>query len=258
MDGQWITYQRLDGANYHIYKIDASGGSEILLTSGNTDHEYPQWSPDGQWLVYQRLDGADYQIYKVDSGGSAEIALTSGGGDHEYPQWSPNGLEIVYQRYVSNRYQVFKVQSNGGTETQLTSDNYNHEYPQWSPDGSEIVYQKNDGSNYQIYKIANTGISEIDPMSGRGCAFTVTPTICTEKSFTIEFALPSDAFIELVVYDASGRVVGELGRFFMPAGNHRISFGKTDRIWRDMWSGCYFIKLRTGTFSETRKIIILR
>ena len=70
---------------------------------------------------------------------------------------------------------------------------------------------------------------------------------------TISFSLPSKSFVSLKVFDALGREVATLANEELPAGNH-------SRQWNggNMSSGIYFYRLQSGSFIETKKLILLK
>lgn len=150
------------------FDLDIKDDEEIMLTSDNYDHEYPQWSPDGKWVVYVKFTEGECQINKIPSGGGAEIVVASATAPYyslSYPQWSPDGNWIVYvKRDTTYHEQIYKVSSSGGEEIALTSIWEKHWTPQWSPDGNWIVYFRND-TIYphweQIYKVSSSGGPEI-------------------------------------------------------------------------------------------------
>jgi len=70
---------------------------------------------------------------------------------------------------------------------------------------------------------------------------------------TISFSLSSRSFILLKVFDLIGREVATIVSEELSAGNH-------SRQWNaaDLPSGIYFYRLQAGTFTETRKLVLLR
>ncbi|NNE09597.1 MAG: choice-of-anchor B family protein [Gemmatimonadetes bacterium] len=75
---------------------------------------------------------------------------------------------------------------------------------------------------------------------------------------SIRFTLPSAALVELDVYDTAGRLVKRLDRDAREAGNHTVAWdGRNDRG-DGVASGVYFYTLRTDSFSETRKMLLVR
>ena len=69
----------------------------------------------------------------------------------------------------------------------------------------------------------------------------------------ISFALPKSGMTTLKVYDLLGRHVTTLVNRVMPAGNHTASYDASR-----LASGIYFYRLESGSFSSTRKMILLK
>jgi Secretion system C-terminal sorting domain len=72
-------------------------------------------------------------------------------------------------------------------------------------------------------------------------------------STKISFNIAQSGFVSLKVYDALGREVATLVNEVTPAGNHIINFNASD-----LASGIYFYRLKTGNFTESRKMILLK
>jgi photosystem II stability/assembly factor-like uncharacterized protein len=70
---------------------------------------------------------------------------------------------------------------------------------------------------------------------------------------TIAFTLPSKSFVTLKVYDLLGREVSTLV-------DEELSAGKYLRQWNasNFSSGVYFYQLQTGSFTETKKLFLLK
>jgi hypothetical protein len=72
-------------------------------------------------------------------------------------------------------------------------------------------------------------------------------------STKIRFVIPKSSFVSLKVYNVLGKQVATLAREEKPAGNYEVEFSGTD-----LPSGVYFYKLQTGSFIQTKKMILLR
>lgn len=72
-------------------------------------------------------------------------------------------------------------------------------------------------------------------------------------STTFSFSLPSKSPVSLKVFDALGREVSVVLSEELPAGNY-------SRQWNaaDLPSGMYFYRLQAGTFTETKKLLLLK
>ncbi|MCE1187869.1 MAG: T9SS type A sorting domain-containing protein [Ignavibacteria bacterium] len=70
---------------------------------------------------------------------------------------------------------------------------------------------------------------------------------------TIRYQLPERAFVTLAVYDITGRKIAELIRGEQGAGRHEVNWNASS-----MASGVYLYRLEAGTFSQTKKLILLK
>jgi hypothetical protein len=72
-------------------------------------------------------------------------------------------------------------------------------------------------------------------------------------STMISFSIPSKGFVSLKVFDLLGREVVIIISEEMSAGNHTQQWNA-----KDLSSGVYFYRLQAGSFSETKKLVLLR
>ena len=69
----------------------------------------------------------------------------------------------------------------------------------------------------------------------------------------INFTLQENNFVTLKVYDVSGRLIQELVNDFRTAGNYSVNFNATG-----IPSGIYFYKLESGSFTDVKKMILVK
>lgn len=70
---------------------------------------------------------------------------------------------------------------------------------------------------------------------------------------TIRFALPEKAAVALKVFDLLGRQVTTLVDEEMPAGVHKVIFDASA-----LPTGVYFYRIRAGSFTEIKKLTLLK
>ncbi len=70
---------------------------------------------------------------------------------------------------------------------------------------------------------------------------------------TISFSLPSKSFVTLKVFDLIGREVATLVNEKEPAGSYQVHWNAAN-----MPSGVYFYRLQAGSFTQTKKFILLK
>jgi hypothetical protein len=77
-------------------------------------------------------------------------------------------------------------------------------------------------------------------------------------STRIGFNIERASEIELVVLDASGRIVAPLCQGRFSAGRHEVFWNATDRNGRAVTSGVYLIRIKTPDHFEMKKMLLLR
>ena len=70
---------------------------------------------------------------------------------------------------------------------------------------------------------------------------------------TISFDLAADTHVELAVYNVLGERVKTLYSQQLPAGSYQVEMNA-----RDLAAGIYFCRLQAGSYTETRKMVLLR
>jgi hypothetical protein len=73
-------------------------------------------------------------------------------------------------------------------------------------------------------------------------------------STVISYQLPAYSHVVLKVYDVLGKEIATLVNNFQQAGNYKVSFNHT----RQLSSGIYFYSLHAGSYSETKKLMLLK
>lgn len=69
----------------------------------------------------------------------------------------------------------------------------------------------------------------------------------------ISFDIPKTAFVELIVYDASGREIKKLVNQNLSAGSYKADWNASFNS-----SGVYFYKLSAGEYTETKKMVLAK
>jgi hypothetical protein len=69
----------------------------------------------------------------------------------------------------------------------------------------------------------------------------------------IEFNIPDDGFVTLKVYDAAGKEVSVLVNENKVKGSHKVSFNASG-----LSSGIYFYKLEASTYSQVKKMTLIK
>ena len=70
---------------------------------------------------------------------------------------------------------------------------------------------------------------------------------------TIEYQLPQEDHVKIVIYNLKGQVVRELVNQIKPTGIHTVRFDATT-----LASGVYFYRIKTTSFIKTKKLVVLK
>lgn len=75
---------------------------------------------------------------------------------------------------------------------------------------------------------------------------------------TISFSLPQASFVSLKIYNVNGSVLKTLTNAYQTAGVHKVKWDGTTENGQKLSSGIYFYKLKAGSFSQIKKLILVR
>ena len=69
----------------------------------------------------------------------------------------------------------------------------------------------------------------------------------------LNFSVPNEMDVNVIVYDMTGRVVSELVNGLYEQGNHEVHWDASQQS-----SGIYFVKLQAGSHIETQKLVLIK
>ncbi len=133
-----------------IYKIPATGGTAVRLTTQPSHESLPMWSPDGKKIAFtsDRNGGQDIYIMSAD-GGSAK-RLTSNSANEFAEGFTPDGKYVIFSASIQDPAssvlfpykaftELYKVPVEGGRAVQILGT------PavqiSWLPDGKSFLYE---------------------------------------------------------------------------------------------------------------------
>ena len=95
-DGKYVVYTQYHGDNFDIYRIDADGGGELLLTTNKALDDGPEYSADGKWIYFCSNRSGKFDGWRMPAEGSGpdeKLAekITNGDTQDWFPHISPDG-----------------------------------------------------------------------------------------------------------------------------------------------------------------------
>ncbi|MBH30415.1 MAG: hypothetical protein CMG71_00295 [Candidatus Marinimicrobia bacterium] len=152
----------------------------------------------------------------------------------------------------------------------------NGRYKMWLPNGTYDLYASGDGYEEQLLArgiVLNDEVVEYTVyLEGEGPQLfledpsTIPITFALHQNFpnpfnpftTIHYVLPEEAHVVLTVYDLLGKEVKRVVHETQNAGIKTTVWDGTDLSGADVSTGLYIYKIRAGTFSQTRKMVLIR
>ncbi|PKL84132.1 MAG: hypothetical protein CVV24_01775 [Ignavibacteriae bacterium HGW-Ignavibacteriae-3] len=112
----------------------------------------------------------------------------------------------------------------------------------------DLVYAKINGKEYGTF----VGVKGNDMIPGSYSLSQNYPNPFNPIT-KIRYSLPAAGFVSLKVYDLVGQEIHMLVNEEKPAGSFEVSFDG-----KNLASGVYFYKLSSGSFTQTKKFILMR
>ncbi|MCK9209627.1 MAG: T9SS type A sorting domain-containing protein [Ignavibacteriaceae bacterium] len=154
-----------------------------------------------------------------------------------------------YETYTTGNYfthGVFELWTTGGW---YPEDGPIHLY---NPDGFELHYLAHE---MLVYYDGTTSIKDEKAINLSGYVLSQNYPNPFNPSTTINYQIPSNSFVTLKVYDLLGNEVAMLVNEWKEAGSYNYELRIRNY---ELPSGVYFYQLRAGTFTDTKKFILLK
>ncbi|MCD4665979.1 MAG: T9SS type A sorting domain-containing protein [Bacteroidales bacterium] len=117
-------------------------------------------------------------------------------------------------------------------------------------DDSIVLTKTDEFGNY--VSISNDELPEMDKLE----------LLCFPNPFnpttTISFSIPKESHAELSIYNIKGQKVKTLLNESAVIGKHTVSWNGKDEYGNSLSSGIYFYKLKSGVYTTTKKMILLK
>jgi M6 family metalloprotease-like protein len=212
---------------YYNDPEDASPAQPRFLTATNiTDAILLTWEANNE------PDLAGYEVYRKINSGS--IQKISGNNLVTTNSYVDGGLQIVNNSVTEHTYYVKAV------------DNDNKKSTYSIPVTVDVEYVSQGGAK------RTADDSEIPEVPTHFALEQNYPNPFNPTT-TFAFALPESAPVRLTIFDLNGRQVAELINEELPAGRYEIPFDASG-----LASGVYLYRLSAGSFTQTRKMMLMK
>ena len=95
-DGKYVVYTQYHGDNYDLYRINADGSGELLLTVNKAQDDGPEYTADGKWIYFCSNRSGKWDGWRMPADGAGsddKLAekITNGDTQDWFPHISPDG-----------------------------------------------------------------------------------------------------------------------------------------------------------------------
>jgi len=248
-------------------KVSVNGGTVTTLASVSTsyndtvlDTSYVYWTEQGTPPYGYPVPGNGV-VQRISKNGGTVTLLASGLNapteivlDHSssYLYWVNNGA-WTNGVYNANTSSIQRISTVDGTITTLAESlNYSSDI---LVDAFHIYWSETPSAGAGSIKrmpINIVGVAQSTEITKEFVLHQNYPNPFNPTT-TLSFSLPSKSYVSLKVFDALGREVSILVSEELPAGTYTLQWSAAG-----LASGVYFYRLQAGSFTETKKLVLLR
>ena len=272
----WTLYDSLNTSlpinDVQAIAIDRNGNKWIGTNFGLAEFDGTSWTMYN--ISNSSLPDNDVQAVAIDGGGNKWIGTSIGG--------------LV--KFDGTNWTIFNI-----LNSSLLSDNVNSIVIDvnnflWTGTGYGLTKSDTAGINWTVYNTSNSGLLDnyissiaidgngnkwIGTIQGGLAVFNETGIVTKVQKLTnnipgtfvlsqnypnpfnptttINYSLPKAGNVTIMIYDILGREIRTLVNEEKTAGNYTVQFNGSN-----LSSGIYFYRMQSGSFSQTKKLILLK
>jgi len=156
-DGKSLVFCGDRGGEFDVYKVPATGGPEVRLTTEKGLDDGPEYTPDGKYIYFNSVRSGLMQIWRMNADGSGQEQVTKDSLNNWFAHISPDGKSMVFISFlpdevVPGMHPPYKhvyiryMPITRGTPKVLAyfyGGQGSMNTPSWSPDSKRIAFISN-------------------------------------------------------------------------------------------------------------------
>jgi len=274
-----LNIKQNDTSIVHTQKIYVCIGNGTTTLSDSAENGMGNWTATGGWNLSTAQFYSPTRSFSESPTGNytnnqnRTLTLTTGRNVSS----APVTILSFYHRYnieiLDNAY--VDISGDGGT-TWSSVKYYNGVQNEWKQEIFDITELANSTTNLKIrFSVVTnrTGVEDgwyvddikitnyQDVLTGTPGQQEIPLVFALEQNYPnpfnpetkIRYSIAANTFVKLTVYDALGRLVNTIVNENRPAGNYEVSFNGSG-----LASGLYFFKLEAGSFSDVKKMMLIK
>jgi hypothetical protein len=164
-----------------------------------------------------------------------------------------DAIENYLIQIVTDTINFYGYYSNTVNDTIITVDSLSHLTTYYWRVSAKNEMGWGQVSNWWKFSTANVGIGKLGTEIPAFYRLYNNYPNPFNPSTNIKFDIPENSFVSLTVYDMLGKEISKLIHENLIAGSYTINFNLSN-----LTSGIYIYRIKTGKFSETKKMVLIK
>ena len=250
----------LDYSASYIIRTDSLGNrlwTKSYNINGNANCNAIATSPEGGFVIA-------FQSYIIGTSNSESYLLNiNGNGDSVWVKkfdlnkpYLINSIKRIIDGYImTGDSAIIKTDFNGNTIWYSNIDGEGLSVKQTSDNGYVVSGNIDGNLGILLVKSDKNGITSVDKTISTPNKYSLYQNYPNpfNPTTSINFSVPKSGLVKIKVYDLLGREVATLVNENKPAGNYHMQFNASKLV-----SGVYFYRMESGSYTQTKKLLLLK
>lgn len=144
--------RKAKNAAKQIYISDFDGANAVAITSGNSPHLSPAWSPDGRFVTYTSFESGNPDLYIYEVATGKKRKLSGRQGLNSGSNWAKSGKLVAFTGSDGGDTDIYVTTPEGSTPRAIIRGTGLDVDPTFSPDGKWMAFVSGRFGNPHIFR----------------------------------------------------------------------------------------------------------